>query len=234
MFLNGGKWLKLDHDKPNFQQGFGRPNLMKGLKTKFSSDGFFFIVKDRLTIGRDSASTFWKWKALSKSANISVTITWYEKEGCLNSQQVVFNDLDLVVKHFIVQNGFTTLHYGNGNTTPDRINIVERVRLSKFDVDDTVEIIVRAFKISVGLDNLTYALVVSGNDFTCIDGYSGFPDCMENNIDLNWIVFWVSLSMGGVVSLILLLCCLFATTIFYLGVCSSRQKERTGYTSIQS
>ncbi len=84
---------------------------------------------------------------------LSVTISWYDPAGATNCARCLVNDLDLSVQ----SNG--RVYYPNGNSSPDRKNNSERVRMTTTEGQE-ISIQVEAHNLATGSQK--YSLILTG------------------------------------------------------------------------
>eukprot|EP00956_Cyclotella_meneghiniana_P020150 scaffold35233_cov59-Cyclotella_meneghiniana.AAC.3 len=141
-------------------QGFGNVNLLYSLPLRNKND-FGIYVKNDEAIGFAQQQSVEVTMNLDRcSSNLSVTLTWYDPPAATGCVSCLVNDLDLVLEDV----SSSIKHYPNGRSTPDRINNVERVRISHGSLSTG-----QKWRISVLASNLgeyhqeqKYSLVVTG------------------------------------------------------------------------
>ncbi len=127
--INGARPLDGDWSSiPNRWEGWGRVNLSNSLAIEGSNAGDLFFEDNStgLTTGGSHSSNYY---LSGNGSDMIITLTWTDPPGSNTSTDKLINDLDLVVT---APNG--TVYYGNDlvhpfNTSYDRKNTVERVRI---------------------------------------------------------------------------------------------------------
>lgn len=109
-------------------QNMGRLDLSSSLSLDGLNDINTYVVDDQLIAAGDTDSVDVTINENGCSADLSVSLVWYDPPTAAYCTNCIRNNLDLVVEE---KNGGTTTrtYYPNGRSSPDIKNTVERVRV---------------------------------------------------------------------------------------------------------
>ena len=141
-------------------QGFGAANLLQSLPLH-GHLGFGLFVKNENALRWGQKHSFELFVDPSTcQSDFSVTLAWNDPPAIVGCTSCLVNDLDLVVENMST----SVKHYPNGRVTPDRINNVERVRISndRNSSGHSFRITVSATRLGLNYDIQKYSLAATG------------------------------------------------------------------------
>jgi subtilisin family serine protease len=112
-------------------QGYGRLNLLNSLPLNGENDLQMIVVNDK-GIRNEATQEYVVDIDMSNgcSADLRVTLAWFDAPGSVGCTSCIMNDLDLYIEEV---NGSDTF-YPNGLSRRDRKNTVERIRVSSIPI----------------------------------------------------------------------------------------------------
>lgn len=185
---------KLDENRPDFFQGFGRVYLPNVLVLPNSASSFDLFVHE-FSINANSLITF-SVDVLSSSSPLKVTITWMDPPISVIAATMLLNDISLKV---VSPEG--DIYWGNGGSTVDSKNNVEQVLVSTpvigvYSVDvfanslasaapQKVSIVITS-KGSVTAVSSPVAITSSSNVVPCPDGQANLWIYLTDHLARGW------------------------------------------------
>ena len=168
-----------DTDVYDDNQGFGRITLDRALKLDGKNDISTFVI-DNIPLGsfEENAVDF-TITGCSDADDLTVTLVWSDPAASVGCTKCLINDLDLTLQKrseaassMNAWNGvewteWTDLVHPNGETSPDRRNNAERVRIANPSIGAVYRAVVRATNLGEG-PSQKFSLVASGC-FTAVD-----------------------------------------------------------------
>jgi subtilisin family serine protease len=150
-----GETQEIPWEVPNNVIGWGRVNVKNSLMPASPRRIEFDDHTAGLETGESAVYAYTIAAAPDDPAALRVTLGWTDYPGALPAARALVNDLDLEV---VGPDG--AHYYGNGGSSPDRLNNVEDVVIENVPAG-VYQVIVRAYNAPYGPQ--PYALVVSGN-----------------------------------------------------------------------
>lgn len=145
----GSDTQEIDSPRPNFQEGWGRVDLLAALKP---APPKVLEFRDETTGLKTGERKEYEFTVTDHSVPVAVTLVWTDYPSALQAAKQLVNDLDLIV---VDPTGKQI--YGNGK--PDRLNNVEGVDILQ-PQKGTYRIVVEGVNVPQGPQ--PYALVISG------------------------------------------------------------------------
>jgi hypothetical protein len=109
---------------PDVNQGFGHINLKNVLPLAAAGVTGFQTLVDEISM-QEGLTLTWTVTINSATTPLRVTIAWTDKPGVVGTSKQLKNDIDLKVI-----GPDNKIYYGNGGTTKDSLNPVERVYIA--------------------------------------------------------------------------------------------------------
>jgi hypothetical protein len=145
----GSDTQEIDSPRPNFQEGWGRVNLLAALKP---APPKVLEFRDETVGLKTGERREYEFTVTDPSVPVAVTLVWTDYPSALQAAKHLVNDLDLIV----VDPAGKQIH---GNGKPDRLNNVEGVDILQ-PQKGTYRIVVEGANVPQGPQ--PYALVISG------------------------------------------------------------------------
>lgn len=176
---------------PNSDVGFGIVELNSVLKLKNSSFNLFIINRKQIEQGERHPICFKSYNNNTIQGEFRATLVWYDKEGPLDGDFAIINDLELNAWSKI--DGNYKYYPGNNNNYHDSVNTVEQIRIPMHGFEEGIVVTVEGIQQDT---KQNYALVITYNKNLYIVNNCYVPDRPSVPFEFKTFIF-ISILVSG-------------------------------------